>query len=223
MDGHSHQQLPGGGGAGVEHVDVHLRVLLLQQDAGLFGAVVGAAEQGSQGDHIHVAGALVGVQIGLGGGAGGGGRVLALAHGPQQVRLVKGLIVHKGAAVGGDRQRHLDKNGVLQHGGGQVAAAVDYNFKTHVFHLQTWSFKLDSDKQFTISLGGCKGKKYRLVHSFLPGKGLSPHRPFRSFWTRSHRKAQPGQGGGQRSGDGASFAPSPLFGWPSYDTQDQHS
>ena len=122
---------------------VDLRALLLHQDTGLFSAVVGAAEQGGQGDYIHVVRPPVGVQIGLGGGTGGGGSVIALAHGPQQVGLVEGLIVHKGAAVGKNGQGHLHKDGIPQHGGGQIAAAVYYNFKTHVFHLQTWFFKLD--------------------------------------------------------------------------------
>ncbi len=55
-------------------MDVALRFLLFQQDPGLDRAVVGAAEQGGQGDHIDVIrAALVGVQIALGGGAGGGG------------------------------------------------------------------------------------------------------------------------------------------------------
>ena len=121
-----HQHLAGGGGAGVEHIDVLVGVILLHQHPGLFGAVVGAAEQGGQGDHIHVLllRALIGIQIALGGGTGSGGGLLALLHGPQQIGLVKGLVVNKAAPVGADGQRHLYEAWVLQHLAGQIAAAV---------------------------------------------------------------------------------------------------
>ena len=93
-------------------MDVALRFLLFQQDPGLDRAVVGAAEQGGQGDHIDVIrAALVGVQIALGGRAGGGGGVLALLHGPQQVAPVQGGVVHEGAVLHPDGQRHFHKAG----------------------------------------------------------------------------------------------------------------
>ena len=49
-------------------MDIALRLLLLQQDAGLFRAVVGAAEQSGQGNHIDVLPllSLVCVQVGWG-------------------------------------------------------------------------------------------------------------------------------------------------------------
>lgn len=120
-------------------MDVDLGVVLLQQHPGLLGAVVGTAEQGGQRDHIDVLrAAAVGVQIGLGGGAGGGGGGLALLHGPEQVGLVEGLVIHEGAAVAADGEGHLDKAGVVLHLGGHFAAAVHDDFKTHIFHLQTW-------------------------------------------------------------------------------------
>ena len=139
LDLQSGQHLAGGGGTGVEYVDIALRLLLLQQDAGLFRAVVGAAEQSGQGNHIDVLPllSLVCVQVGLGRGTGGGGCVLALAHGPEQVRLVQGVVVHKDAPVGVDGERNLHKAGVLAHLGRQVTAAVHYDLKTHALHLQT--------------------------------------------------------------------------------------
>ena len=117
------------------HIDAGL--VLLQQHPSLFGAVVGTAEQGRQSNHIYVLhAALIGIQIGLRRGAGGGRSLLTLLHRPEQVGLVKGIVIHKGTAIGVNGQRHLDKAGIFQHLSGQVAAAVHNNLKTHVFHLQ---------------------------------------------------------------------------------------
>jgi hypothetical protein len=70
--------------------------MLLQPDLpGLLGAVMGAGQQGGEGDHVQLVGAAVkSVQILGGGGAGGLRSALAFLHPPQQLRLVKGGVIH---------------------------------------------------------------------------------------------------------------------------------
>lgn len=118
-------------------MDVAFRGLLLQQCLGLLSTVVGAAEQRGEGHHIDVLlPTLIGVQIALGRGARGGGGILTLLHGPQQVRLVKGLIIHEHAPVHLDGHGDPHETGLFFHLGGQIAAAVHNDFETHIIHLQ---------------------------------------------------------------------------------------
>ena len=130
--------LPGGGGAGVEHVDVPVRVLLPEDLGGLPRAVVGAGQQGGQGDHVHVPlRRLVGRQILRRGGAGGVGRLLAHGHGVHQHLGAEGFVVPELAVphVDGEGDALVHPGG--QHLGAEVTAAVNNDFKAHTKKPQT--------------------------------------------------------------------------------------
>ena len=131
------EHLAGGGGAGVEDMHAGLRVLLQVHGPGLGGAVVGAGEQGGEGDHIDVVrAALHGIQILSGRGTGGGGGLLALLHPPEEGRLVEGGVVGHHGVPHPDGEGDADKTAASEHGGRQVTAAVHDNFKTHIINLQ---------------------------------------------------------------------------------------
>ena len=113
-------------------MDVGIRIFLGPDVLGADRHVVGTGEQGGEGHDINILRAMTkGVHILGGGGAGGLGRVLALLHLPQQLGLLEGSVVHKVGPVDLDGQRNLDKGGVMQHGGGQIAAAVNNDLKRH--------------------------------------------------------------------------------------------
>ncbi len=112
-------------------------VLLQVHGPGLGGAVVGAGQQGGEGNHIDIVrAALHGVQILSRGGAGGRGSLLALLHPPQQGGLVKGGVVGHHGVPNPDGEGDADKASAAEHGGCQVAAAVHNDFKTHIINLQ---------------------------------------------------------------------------------------
>ena len=93
-------------------------VILQPEIPGLGRRIVGAGEQGGEGDHIQVVGAAVeGLQILNGGGAGGLGGRGALLHPPEQVALVKGGVVHHDVLSHPDGQRDADKAVLPELGG----------------------------------------------------------------------------------------------------------
>ena len=107
--------------------------VILQPDAaGLGRRVVGAGQQGGEGDHIQVVRpAVKGLQVLHGGGAGGLGSGLTLLHPPQQLSLIKGVVIHDGVVAHPDGQRHLDKALLPELGRRQIAAAVDNDLERH--------------------------------------------------------------------------------------------
>ena len=77
-------------------MDVDVGLFLLHQQPGLLRAVVGAAEQSRQRDHIHIVHpAAVGVQIALGRGAGGAGSLLGSRHAGNQILRCQHAVVLK--------------------------------------------------------------------------------------------------------------------------------
>ena len=130
--------LPGGGGAGVEHMDIPVRMLLPEDLGGLPCAVVGAGQQRGQGDHVNVPlRRLIRRQIFRRGGAGCVGRLLAHGHGVHQLLGAQRLIVTELAVphVDGQGDALIDPGG--QHVRAEVAAAVNNDFETHTQKLQT--------------------------------------------------------------------------------------
>ena len=111
-------------------MDAGLRVFLQPQGPGLGRRVVGAGEEGGQGDNIQLLRpAVERVQILGGGGTGGVGRFRALAHGIEQVPAVQTGAVHDGPVPYVDGQGHADEIAAVELGGGQVAAAVHDDLK----------------------------------------------------------------------------------------------
>ena len=110
--------------------------MLFQVEApGLGGAVVGAGEEGREGHDIELLRLPgKGRQIVRRRRAGrtGGGR--ALLHPPEQVGLVKGGVVHHRVLPHPDGEGDGDHLRVAAQSGGQIAAAVYNNLKSHIYH-----------------------------------------------------------------------------------------
>ena len=90
----------GGGGVGIEHMDVLFRVRGHGHLGAGIGAIICAAHLGGKGDDINILfGALAGLGKGHGGRTGGAGRGAAFCHIRQEGGAIQGCVIDEGAAV----------------------------------------------------------------------------------------------------------------------------